>query len=422
MDSPSKKLDNRLESIDFLRGVAALAVVFTHSIGLGGTSLPTQSWFQTLFAAVKYGWIGVPLFFVISGFCIHAPYAKKLARDGRASVEFFPFWKRRFRRLYPPYFVMLCIGMATMVLAVMRGQGDLYPDPKSLWLVYDFVAHALMLHGFHPILDQAGGVPPMWTLAREEYLYLMYFALLAWRRARGILWAIIGAQLAGWLFVGAMFFVLPAPAGLPDDPTNWWVLTWRLVNSSALALWIEWALGMLAAEYYFGLIELPAWCRRPWASALAFGVALIAMQWLPYIVPLCLGLTFFILANWCIEIEKEGRWPRLKIVSWLTGVGVFSYSLYLTHNMVIRVLDFAMRNPPAILSRNPWVYLVAVFALVAVCVCVGKAFFWLVERHFLNTKPRPGLKEPVFAAMSNGHDTLALETNAESRETTRIKR
>ena len=158
----------RLRSIDFLRGVAALAVAFGHAIVAAPYTEIAGKWFEQL--CVHIMWIavsGVALFFVISGFCIHLGQAR---HEGVGTFRFGAFWRRRIWRLYPTYFVALCASMALLLLHWRMGTGEAllgrYPQPPGSWLAADFGLHAFMLHGLHPFFDQAAGNPPLWTLAR----------------------------------------------------------------------------------------------------------------------------------------------------------------------------------------------------------------------------------------------------------------
>src|SRR5579884_2573391 len=93
--SPGKP-HGRLESVDALRGIAALAVVLCHATG----SLPPSGhWLSAVRAVLVEGHQGVPLFFVISGFCIHLTRARALAQKTAGAPGFFAFWRRRFYRL-----------------------------------------------------------------------------------------------------------------------------------------------------------------------------------------------------------------------------------------------------------------------------------------------------------------------------------
>jgi peptidoglycan/LPS O-acetylase OafA/YrhL len=375
MDDSSPKPGTRLRSIDVLRGCAALAVVMSHAVPSAGSAVASTPWLKTLSLIVGHGTLGVPLFFVISGFCIHMRWAKEYSRSGKKQLDFMEFWKRRIHRLYPPYFVMLCISMTLMLIAYFMGRANLYPEPKLRWLSIDFFAHAFMLHGLHPLLDEGGGNPPMWTLAREEYFYLMYFGLLAWRRTRGL-----ATTLAGVFILGLVFPQIMRPL-LPED-SSWW----RIVNTSAIVLWIQWCLGMVAVEAYYGIIRLPKWCSSNWMIPIWFGLGKLSTFYCPVLTPILWGLTFFTAVNYCIVLEKSGRWPDNSFLKWLSGVGVFSYSLYLVHNPVLnvsrRLLEPILGDLTLIAS--PWLALSIMFVQVTASYAIAKLFFYLVERHFFN--------------------------------------
>src|SRR6185436_12341947 len=102
----------RLRGIDALRGIAALGVVFYHAVEQGEKVLP-QNFLQYPVRVAQtlssFGYISVFLFFVISGFCIHLQWAKAKAAGVKPEIRFGAFWKRRLRRLYPPYIIALLL-------------------------------------------------------------------------------------------------------------------------------------------------------------------------------------------------------------------------------------------------------------------------------------------------------------------------
>ncbi|RYE87574.1 MAG: hypothetical protein EOO75_14305 [Myxococcales bacterium] len=82
--------------------------------------------------------------------------------------------------------------------------------------------------------------------------------------------------------------------------------------------------------------------------------------------------------------EGTGRWPHGGLVGWMAGVGVFSYSLYLVHYPV-RMVGKRLLMPWAQTS-NPLVYLLVAALLAVAGYLAARVYFWLVERHFLNTR------------------------------------
>jgi peptidoglycan/LPS O-acetylase OafA/YrhL len=323
-------IEGRLQSIDALRGVAALGVVLYHSLLQTQNALPGNflKWpVKVLQFVGSFGYIGVFLFFVISGFCIHLQWAKSRANEQQQSIQFGSFWKRRIRRLYPPYLIAFALFMIMAALTTN----------VTHFFVYDIVMHLLMLHNLDPnTCYSINGV--FWTLAIEEQLYLAYFLLLFLRTRWGwgptlVICAL--ARMLWFLFSHAVW--ITAGKGIP-------------VPEAAASHWFTWALGAIAVEAAFGLIQLPKWCRNLWIAATAVVMASIVSVILPMTQKDTLahdlawmlmhpvwGLGFFIVVNRAVQAEHSwlARLRRPRIVTAAATVGLFSYSLYLTHELVI---------------------------------------------------------------------------------------
>src|SRR4030095_3619497 len=109
-------------------------------------------------------------------FCIHLQWAKTRAAGKTPQINFGPFWKRRIRRLYPPYLITLA-GFLVM-MAFTTG------IDVTHFFVYDLLLHVLRLHNLERhACYSINGV--FWTLAIEEQLYLAYFLLLFLRTRWG---------------------------------------------------------------------------------------------------------------------------------------------------------------------------------------------------------------------------------------------
>src|SRR5215211_701249 len=107
----------RLRGIDALRGIAALGVVFYHAVEQGDKVLPNNVFqypIRLVQFASSFGYIGVFLFFVISGFCIHLQWARAQTAGIEPDIRFGAFWRRRIRRLYPPYIITLLLFLLLM--------------------------------------------------------------------------------------------------------------------------------------------------------------------------------------------------------------------------------------------------------------------------------------------------------------------
>ena len=363
----------RLRSIDALRGIAALGVVLYHAIEQGKNALPNNFFdypVRALQFISSYGYIGVFLFFVISGFCIHLQWAKAKATGVEPNVRFGPFWKRRLRRLYPPYIIAL-----GLFLLVAYSYGELN---FTHFFFYDIVMHLLMLHNLDPqTCYTINGV--FWTLAIEEQLYLAYFLLL-FVRIRWGWWVTIAVCLAArvaWMFL-SYFAWVKFGYGLP-------------VPEAAASHWFTWALGAIGVELYFGLIQLPRWSRDLRLTGLLITGATVLSYYLQFIPkdtfakdfawfllhPLW-GLGFFILINRLVLAEQS--WIRRatvpSAVSLFATLGIFSYSLYLTHELVV-IVSWRFTNPAWLQSMN------VLLLTVPVTILFAWVFFWFCERPFM---------------------------------------
>ncbi|MDT7543630.1 MAG: hypothetical protein QOE33_3534 [Acidobacteriota bacterium] len=395
-DAPKKSGATRLRSIDALRGAAALAVVLYHAASNPRASSGLFARFVTEPTAfiTSYGYAGVFLFFVISGFCIHLTQAKASAtgRTGQR-VEFFSFWRRRVRRLYPPYLVALMF-----YLVVARATGHL---PLTQFFAWDFAAHLLMLHNFDTRTCYSIN-SVFWTLAIEEQLYLAYFLLLFLRRRFD--WPkTLAVCLAARVVCFALLTVLRKTFGI-DVP----------IPEAALSHWFTWALGALAVESAFGIVELPRWTRSLRVGALALCAAAALARVLPLVEshvvvhdagwlllhPLW-GVGFFCLLNRAVEAERGWR-AKGTTPAWiarLSAVGLISYSLYLTHQLVL-LETWKFESLPIHAT------LVALLVMTPLCLIFAWLFFRLFERPFL-ARARDGA-EPARQTQATEFDVREL--------------
>jgi len=306
----------RWERVDELRGLAALAVVACHlsvSAYLNAPNLDGGPW-PWLALPLGFGYLGVPLFFVISGFCIHLPYARTLAAADpeMATPDWKRFFARRFWRLYPPYLAALVVALGLWWLA-----GSPIP-----WV--GVTTQALLVHPFHTATFD-GVNPPAWTLAVEAQLYLAY-PVVFWLSARlGPLRA-LGAVLAVTMAYRVALALVPLPAELAGPA---WVVF--------LGRWFEWTLGATVAEWAAGRLTLPRVLRTAWPGIALLGAG-VWIEWhagsygLYIVKEPVYGVAFALLLYAALAHERPGL-PSAP-GRYLGRVGVYSYSLYLLHRPI----------------------------------------------------------------------------------------
>lgn len=156
---PISQPPERLSVLDALRGIAALGVCWFHFTHGNATFLPEG----VLKSSGTYGWLGVEIFFVISGFII--PYA--LYRSGYSSADYGSFILKRIIRLDPPYLVgilvVLALGYATSATPGFKGA----PFAPSFVEILLHLGYANVFFGYRWLN------PVFWTLAIELQYYLL---------------------------------------------------------------------------------------------------------------------------------------------------------------------------------------------------------------------------------------------------------
>jgi peptidoglycan/LPS O-acetylase OafA/YrhL len=365
-----------------LRGVAIFAVLIGHlpfssSTAPGG---PQVSVFPEWVTDITiFGKLGVDLFIVLSGFCIHQAQARAAPGVG---PNFLQFWKRRLIRLYPPYLGALLITLAGLVVyySMVGGARGFpavigYTDGNQAAL--DLFLLLVMAQNLNGASHRVGN-GPFWSLALEEQLYLLYFGLLAMLRRMSwpkVLLATFFVTLT-WRIVGLAY----APA-LPSG--------WQFLGPSR---WFEWTLGALAVESFVGKVRLPPWCRSLRLSVLLLvaGISFTVFRrslWEPLgLLATALdtslyGVSFFLLVNRCVYAERTSGLFAFAVFKPLYALGQCSYSVYLIHSPIIVMSKlFVMKLGGGIA--------VVLFARLFFAIASGVVYYRVVERYFNNLSKR----------------------------------
>jgi peptidoglycan/LPS O-acetylase OafA/YrhL len=161
----------RIPAVDGVRGIAVLWVIVFHCFVLR----PDDPWILAIKSSVfepivRNGYLGVDLFFIISGFLLAMPWFVH-ANAGHEAPSLRKFYARRFWRIAPAYYVQLAF-LFIVVLPLVRGPAYWRSD---MWVyLYTAVAHALFLHNTTPLTSGSMGVNgALWTLSVEVQFYLL---------------------------------------------------------------------------------------------------------------------------------------------------------------------------------------------------------------------------------------------------------
>ena len=358
--------------LDGLRGLAVAWVIAFHVYALraklGDPWVDLMASSRFLEPMVGAGYLGVDLFFLISGFLLALPWFVHAAQGKRAPSSS-GFYARRVRRIVPAYYVQLVI-LFVVVLPLLRGPGywrsDLYV------YLYNVVAHALFLHNTTPLTSgsmQVNGA--LWTLAVEAQFYILIplvvplfvrwtHAALAASFALAILWH-IGVD-AGLDAIVAAEMAFGAHWGWPESIVRYLLLHQLPSYFAHFALgivlggaWLRWR----AAEpprVERALVAVAAAC----ALAVLYrfmaidGRLLGELTWI--VAPLCLAVLLFwaVTTHWSFVQRLLARGP-------LAFLGRVSYSAYLYHLPLLLVWNAYAHALPAWTSLP--LYLAALLAL-----------------------------------------------------------
>jgi len=361
----------RIESVDALRGLAALLVVCNHvrsTYWIGITATYHRYGMRPDFSALigylsaplGYGSLGVTLFFVLSGYCIHRRGAQRLAKDSRVAFDYKAFAIRRFWRIYPTYVAaLLFTALVDWWILARTGVRDPGQDDS----LFAFVTSLLTLQGYFAYYFGSNLV--FWTLAMEVHLYLAYPILFLLSKKFGP-----GNTLLFTLAVGVAYLAANALFGIEDH------LPYRFQKGPIfLPYWFTWALGFYIAEIEAGRAQ--DFGKNLWRALTIIGFTVGAcLTWRGWHerAEMFWALFFGGLLYWSLGPQGRRFWGRGFGIG-LAFVGVFSYSLYAIHVPLLEVFHVLIASSLTYKFSTIWPALGA-----AACSVIGAwLFFYLVE-------------------------------------------
>ena len=318
-----------LPALDGLRALAVAAVLLYHAgvAGAGG------------------GFLGVDLFFVLSGFLITSLLVSERGRTGRVSLA--RFWARRARRLLPALFVMLA-GVAAYG-AFLAPPGSLPDLRRAALATLGYAANWNQIFGGQGYFSQLAAPSPLlhtWSLAIEEQFYLVWpllvTGLLALGRRRRLLPLVTCSVAGAAASAGAMAVLFHRGAGLDRVYYGTDTRAQDLLVGAALAALLHtrrepWA----APSSRAGRAALAV------AGGTGLGLVVAAVvvaqgssAWLYHggFLGLAVGAAALLAA---VALAPGGLWARALSPAPVRYVGRISYGLYLWHWPVFLVLDHA---------------------------------------------------------------------------------
>ena len=345
MPSPSNRINYRPD-IDGLRAIAVLGVVFFHA----GMGFPG-------------GYVGVDVFFVISGFLITSLLLKELRRGPLSLLD---FWERRARRILPALAVVVAVILAAGWFFMLPADYEVLGKQVIALVAFSSNIKFWRETGYFAAAAETKPLLHTWSLSVEEQFYLLIPLLLAFLfRIRKSQWIVpillLGAVASFCLSVygsyrapGATFFLLPTRA-------------WELAAGSLLAFAQpipQARLRTFLAWFGISAILLPFFFYSP-------GIRFPGLTALPPVV----GAALLIWSGLQPPDSKFRLAVPNRLLAWrpFVWIGLLSYSLYLWHWPVFAVPKYISDTPASLPLR---------VALVAVSVILAWLSLRFVERPF----------------------------------------
>jgi peptidoglycan/LPS O-acetylase OafA/YrhL len=369
----------RINALDGVRGIAAAVVVLSHF--LVSTAIPESP----LWKVIRGGWLGVDLFFVLSGFLITG-----VLLDSRHSPTYLrSFYIRRVLRIFPLYYASVLL--VWIVVVFVEHAGSRLTGYDAIGWSFAYASNiAIALKRSWQYQSDWLGMSHFWSLAVEEQFYLVWpFVILLPRRVVLAITAAIVVMgpwtreyadsffgpysLASYMLTpcrmdalaaGALLAVirrLPAPALTPRARTA------GIVAVAACGLWACWALGdagarmhaMWRAMLLLGGLFVVLPYRTAIARVMAVFGGVMVVRILAYGGSQDQGTftSLFFMAFVCLSLGGN-RWALVRrVCEWpvLRHLGKYSYALYVFHHMMRPIWMWGFGNWLFQGRLNPWV-------------------------------------------------------------------
>lgn len=342
----------RFHLIDALRGFAASWIVLGHAFE-GEYFSHLAGHLPQLFWLIKYGYLAVPIFFVISGFVI----AHSLSNDYVDGRYFLKFTLRRTVRLDPAYWgsILLVISLSWVAAKV---SGEIFKSPEPF---------AILSHIFY--LQALIGVPHLisvyWTLCLEIQFYLIFCGLMYFTAKLRPYYSM--AFQAVLLFTTSASLIWPLKIVDTPQPLHH-IIFLPYWHSFLLGVFSFWCWKKLIPQSYFYLYALTLAIVTIYNSNPS---TLFDMRNPSYFTLSSVLTALFI--HECARLNKlsSANWR------WIQFLGAISYSLYLTHIPILAATAYVTRKT---FGNSIYTDLSNLIILPSACIIFAFIFWYVFEK------------------------------------------
>jgi len=375
LSSDTTREHRHVPALDGIRGMAAILVMVFHLARqeIAGTGP------AAIGAVAQFGWAGVDLFFVLSGFLISG-----ILLDSRDRPRFFrTFYRRRALRIFPLYFAFLALYIYVIVPVLPGAESDIVQRQKWLW-TYLSNFDVARFGWYAGVGSHANN---LWSLAIEEQFYLV-FPLAVFFLPRRAIWVAAGSCVVGALVVRLYL----AQAGYGTLVS--YVLTFTRVDALGLGILVA----LMARQRQMLRQFVPTARAAIVAAILACGVVTFRNGRFSFddwsTVLIAQPLLAFGFAGVLLLTVTDGGSERLRRLfesRILRFFGLYSYGLYMWHPLmgrVVRLAGLQQAKVEAALHSSTAAVLLVVTAKFLLAIAAALLSYYVIERPFLRLKDR----------------------------------
>jgi peptidoglycan/LPS O-acetylase OafA/YrhL len=363
---------NRLREIDFLRGIAILLVLLRH--------IPLFSFTS------KFGWIGVDLFFVLSGFLVSGLLFKEYIKFGNIQPRLFLI--RRGFKIYPIYFIFYVLYLIPLVI-------------NHNFNVIGFMADMTFTQNY--IWGWGYAYFATWSLAVEEHFYFG-FAFILWlglKFNKNLLQININYQSSKRNFVHITISLLViilllrlySNYNFPLQQVKNFTMTHLRIDSLLFGV-------LISYFYYFRKTIFEAFFKK-WSYFL-YLICLCGLIWTPFIEPVssifvktfgfsALYISFgIVLTTFLLKKNINNLLNRIfseRIVNIVSKIGYCSYSIYIIHTFCLKYSLQPFHYIFSILKLNSNLYVDFLISLTS-SIIAGIVMTFKIEKYFLRIRDK----------------------------------
>ncbi|MEO5684466.1 MAG: acyltransferase [Chitinophagaceae bacterium] len=349
----------RIPELDGLRGMAILLVLSFHYIN-NELIHSTGRLGKVLAKLTSFGWVGVDLFFVLSGFLI----GSILIRNTGSSRYFSSFYLRRMVRIIPNYYLLLLIFL--VILSVPFFKDNYFLTGNNVIPQWSYFA---MLHNFYmAYLENMGNtaLSVTWSIGIEEQFYIVFPLVVYFVNYKWLPVILVAAIVAACFLRMGYKSWIPAYVLLP--------CRMDALSFGALVAWLNHYhdLQVLVKKYFRLLIAVIA------ADMAACMYLYLKYEDLGPVKNSLFAIVFAIMLVFALTL-KESWYGKILRSNILVRIGTISYSLYLFHYLILGLFHHMIGNKQGVGIYNTTDLIIAVIAFI-----VSIIFSWVVFK-FLET-------------------------------------